>query len=150
MKNSKTKDSMKISEFYAFENKTELKLPLYLAGVSAGFPSPADDYIDKTLDLNEFLIEHPSATFFVRAVGDSMLDAGIQSGDILIIDRALEPSTGDVIIAMLNGEFLVKRIRIENSKIFLEAGNPDFETIEVDEEMNFEVWGVVSHVIHSL
>jgi len=139
----------KYLDIYRFKKSKKIKLPLFQAGVSAGFPSAADDYIDKKLDLNDFLIEHPSATFFVRAFGDSMADAGIHSGDILIVDRALEPSHRSVVIAFLDGEFLVKRVHMKSNKIFLEPENPDFASIEVGEEMDFEIWGVVTNVIHS-
>lgn len=123
-------------------------MPLYLTSISAGFPSPAEDYIDRRLDLNEFLIRHPAATFFVRVEGDSMIDAGIHSGDILIVDRALEPSDNKIVIAVLNGELTVKRIRKIKEKLYLTAENPDFKKVELTPEMGIEVWGVVSYVIH--
>ena len=141
---------MSIKEVFGFEQRTKKKLPLFLAKISAGFPSPADDYIDKKLDLNEFLIKHPAATFFVKVEGDSMLNAGIHSGDILIVDRALEPSDNKVVIAVLGGELTVKRIRKTNGKIYLAPENPDFSPIEVTPEMDVEVWGVVTHVIHEV
>lgn len=125
-------------------------LPFYLATVSAGFPSPAEDYIEKNLDLNEYLIKHPSATFFVRADGNSMSNAGIHSGDILIVDRALEPADNKIIIAVLNGELTVKRIRKVKDACYLVPEHDEYEPIAVTEEMDFQVWGVVTHVIHSL
>lgn len=139
-----------IAQIIPFEQKDTSELPLYSAQVSAGFPSPADDYIDKKLDLNEHLIRHPAATFFVRVAGDSMVEAGIHSGDLLIVDRALEPADGKVVIAALNGELTVKRIRKKDGKLYLIPENPDFQPIEVIPETNFEVWGVVVYVIHAL
>lgn len=126
----------------------KLELPLYLATVAAGFPSPADDFIDKSLDLNEHLIHHPEATFFVRVCGDSMQDAGIRSGDILVVDRAVEPAHNKIVIAALNGDLTVKRIRAQNGKLVLAPENPAFSPIEVGEEESFEIWGVVTYVIH--
>lgn len=139
-----------IAEIIPFEKRTDLGLPTYLARVSAGFPSPADDYIDKKLDLNEYLIRHPAATFFVRVAGDSMIGAGIRSGDLLIVDRALEATDHKIVIAALNGELTVKRIQKKKGKFFLVPENSHFEPIEITPEMNFEVWGVVTYVIHSL
>ncbi len=124
--------------------------PLFAGSVSAGFPSPADDYIEGKLDLNEYLIQHPAATFFVRADGDSMIDAGIHPGDILIVDRAIEPVDNSVVIAAVHGELTVKRIRKSGSKLFLVPENICYEPLEVTEEMDVEVWGVVTTVIHSL
>jgi len=137
-------------EILGFEPKKELRLPLYLASVAAGFPSPADDFIDKKLDLNEFLINHPAATFFVRVSGDSMRDAGLNDGDILVVDRALDPGGGKIVVAALDGELTVKRIRKQNGKLFLAPENPEFEPIEVGEEACFEIWGVVTYVIHKV
>jgi len=126
------------------------ELPLFSARVPAGFPSPADDYIDRALDLNEHLIRHPAATFFVRVSGDSMVGAGIHPGDILVVDRAEEPSHGKIIIAALNGELTVKRLSRHHDRIYLTPENPVYAPIEVTSEMQFEVWGVVVHVIHTV
>ena len=128
--------------------RSRLPLPLYLTPVSAGFPSPAEDYLDKALDLNELLIAHPAATFYVRASGDSMRDAGIHSGDILVVDRAVEPTHGRVVIAALDGELTVKRLRHTGGRLFLVPENPDYAPLEVSPEASFEIWGVVTFVIH--
>lgn len=141
-------DLTQVEEVWGFEGRTRLKIPLFTAKVSAGFPSPADDFIDKTLDLNEFLVAHPSATFFVRVAGTSMIDAGIHPGDILIVDRALDPVSGSIVIAVLDGEFLVKRFRKKGEQSFLVADNPAFKPIELTGDMTVEVWGVVTYVIH--
>ena len=130
--------------------RSRLPLPLYLAPVSAGFPSPAEDYLDKALDLNELLVAHPAATFYVRASGDSMRDAGIHSGDILVVDRAVEPTHGRVVIAALNGELTVKRLRHTGGRLFLVPENPDYAPLEVAPEASFEIWGVVTFVIHRI
>lgn len=141
---------LSVTQIYKCDTKSKEKLPLYLSPVKAGFPSPADDYLDKKLDLNEHLIKHPSATFFVKVKGDSMVQAGIQSGDILIVDRSLEPRDKKIVIAVVDGEFTVKRIRKRGSKLVLVAENNTFPEIEVTEQMDFEIWGVVIHVIHSV
>ncbi|MCK5394281.1 MAG: translesion error-prone DNA polymerase V autoproteolytic subunit, partial [Candidatus Omnitrophica bacterium] len=99
-------------------------------------------------DLNEFLIKHPASTFFVKVEGDSMIGAGIHSGDMLIVDRSLKPNSNKIIIAVLNGELTVKRIKIIKNKIYLVPENNDFQSTEVTEDMGFEVWGVVTQVIH--
>ena len=136
------------------ETATRLALPLFLAGVQAGFPSPADDFIDKRLDLNEHLIPHPAATFFVRAAGSSMLGAGIHDGDLLIVDRAEEARAGRVVIAAVHGELTVKRLERRGERLLLAPANPDYPPIDVTEAAEkgegFEVWGVVTHVIHKL
>src|SRR3989338_6758465 len=103
-----------------------LALPLYSSSVRAGFPSPADDYIEKHLDLNNYLIKHPAATFLVRAQGDSMLNAGIHDGDILVVDRSLEPGHGRIVIAALNGELTVKRLYRHQGEVKLVAENPEY------------------------
>ncbi len=129
---------------------TNRSLPLFLSKVRAGFPSPADDYLDKKLDLNEFLIKHPASTFFVKVKGDSMIKAGINSGDILVVDRSLEPKDKRVVVAVVNGEFTVKRVSKKRDKLFLLSENDAYAPIEIKEDMEFEIWGVVLHVIHSL
>lgn len=123
---------------------------MFEAGVSAGFPSPAADYEEGKLDLNELLIRHPAATFFVRAIGDSMVGAGIHSGDLLVVDRSIEPRDKSVVIAAINGELTVKRIRFRKKKIALEPENGNYPVQQINENMEFEVWGVVTSVIHKL
>lgn len=125
-----------------------MKIPLFSIPVKAGFPSPAEDYLEQNLNLNDYLIQHPAATFFVRVDGDSMLGAGIHRGDMLIVDRALEPAHGKIIIAVLNGEFTVKRVRLDGNRLFLEPENPHYHPIEILPGWDFQVWGVVTYVIH--
>ncbi len=127
-----------------------VELPLFLESVSAGFPSPADDYLERRLDLNEHLIKNPASTFFVRVNGDSMINAGIYTGDILVVDRSLDPKDGNIVIAVIDGELTVKRLSIGKNKIALLPENPKYKKIEITSEMNFEVWGVVRSVIHSV
>lgn len=130
------------------ENGNKIELPLYSHTVSAGFPSPADDYIECKLDLNEHLIQHPAATFFVRASGDSMKDAGIQSGDMLIVDRSLEATHGNIVIAAINGELTVKRLSRQAGCVQLLPANKNYQPIDITEEQDIIIWGVVTHVIH--
>jgi len=132
------------------DRSTNWARPLFLASVSAGFPSPAENYIEGRLDLNRHLIKHPAATFFVRVAGDSMIDAGIHPGDILVVDRALEPQDTNVVIAVIDGELTVKRISQRHGKLFLVPDNQAYQPLEILAEMEFEVWGVVTSVIHSL
>jgi len=123
---------------------------LFESRVSAGFPSPAADYEEDKLDLNKYLVKHPAATFFVRAIGDSMVGAGIHCGDLLVVDRSLEPKDKSVVIAVVNAELTVKRIRIRNKRIALEPENESYSVQQISEDTEFEVWGVVTSVIHAL
>ena len=135
-------------DIHSPDTTTRVELPLFLASVEAGFPSPARDDLEKKLDLNDLLIQHPAATFFVRAAGHSMQGAGIHDGDLLIVDRAVKPEDGKVVIAVINGEFTVKRIKIQKGKLWLMPENPSFAPIKVDTLADFQVWGVVTYVIH--
>ena len=136
--------------FYSVKNSNWNSVPFYQASVSAGFPSPAEDFMDLELNLQDYLIQHPSATFCVRVTGDSMIKAGISSGDVMIVDRSLEPKDGSIVLAVLNGEFTVKRIKKNKDQLLLIPENVKFAPIVVSEEMNFKVWGVVTHVVHQL
>lgn len=135
---------------FGYQAKGKLDIPLYMASIAAGFPSPADDFLDRKLDLNEHLIRHPAATFFVRVQGNSMIQAGIHSGDVLIVDRSLEPVDKKIVVAVVNGELTVKRLRRKKDRTFLAAENPEYKDIDVTPEMDFDIWGVVIHVIHSV
>jgi DNA polymerase V len=137
-------------EIFSCTTLKKLPLPLYLSKIRAGFPSPADDYKDKNLDLNDHFIKNPAATFFIKVSGSSMINAGIKSGDLLIVDRSLEPKDKKIVVAIINGEFTVKRIHKKGEKLFLAPENDNFAPIEIKEEMDFEVWGVVTSVIHSV
>jgi DNA polymerase V len=125
-------------------------LPLALSHVEAGFPSPADDYMEGALDLNEHVIKHPSATYFVKASGDSMIGAGIFNGDLLIVDRSLEASSGKVVIAEVDGQLTVKRLLKLDDSFSLQSENSSYPPIDLQEGNEVVVWGVVTHVIHDL
>lgn len=125
-----------------------LKLPLFGSKVAAGFASPADDHLERELDLNEYLIEHPAETFFVRVKGDSMQQAGIFDKDLLVVDRSLTPKNNDIVIAAVAGELTVKRLVVKLGKPWLYPANPNYKPIAVKEGSELYVWGVVVHAIH--
>ena len=130
--------------------RTPLRLPLASSTVAAGFPSPADDYIDVGIDLNEVLIRHPSSTFFLRVGGDSMVEAGIQDGDLLVVDRSLDARPGQVVVAVLDGAFTLKRLARHQGRLRLEAANSAYPPLELHQCGDVQIWGVAIHVIHSL
>ncbi|RAP34863.1 DNA polymerase V [Legionella quinlivanii] len=129
-------------------SSSRLTLPLYTCKVKAGFPSPADDYIEAHLNLNEFLIKHPSSTFLLTASGDSMKEAGIHNGDLLIVDSSLEATHGKIVIAAIDGELTVKRLSRLGGQVQLLPENPAFSAIDITENQDLVIWGVVTHVIH--
>lgn len=141
----------RVDDIKAFLKKEPLitECPLYSSRVRAGFPSPADDYIETHLNLNTHLIKHPSATFFVIASGDSMSNAGIFSGDMLIVDKSLEPQHGQIVIAALDGELTVKRLSCHAGKVQLLPANAQYQPIDITQEQSLVIWGVVTYVIHS-
>ena len=134
-------------DFYSANTTSELALPLVDGGIAAGFPSPAQDYIDLKIDLNKELIANPSSTFYGRVKGSSMQDAGILDGDILVIDKSIEPKDGDTAVCFIDGEFTLKYIKIEPDAIYLVPANSKFKPIKVTEENNFCIWGVVTYSI---
>lgn len=135
-----------IKEFVG--NGSLFKLPLYGCTVKAGFPSPADDYIETYLDLNSHIIKHPAATFFLTASGDSMINAGITSGDMLVVDRSIEPTHDKIVIAAINGELTVKRLSRTQGRIQLLSENKKYKPIDITDEQDLVIWGVVTYVIH--
>jgi DNA polymerase V len=135
---------------YTPDLSTKYCLPLFLNPVAAGFPSPATEFLDEYLDLNKHLIKQPASTFFLRVSGDSMLKAGIHPGDLLVVDRSLEPKDQHVVIAVVNGELVVKRFHRKEEKMFLLAENEDYAPLTITEAMDFSIWGIVTTVIHSL
>ena len=139
-----------IDAVYAPDLSTRYALPIFLGRLPAGFPSPADDYLEGKLDLNRHLIKHPAATFFVRVTGDSMIGAGIHSGDLLVVDRSLEPADKHVVVAVLDGELTVKRLFKQNQVLRLLPENLNYQPIEITQQQTIEIWGVVTSVIHSL
>ncbi len=139
-----------VKAIYIPDASVKSENPLFMIPVSAGFPSPADDYIEGKLDLNTHLVKNPAATFFVRVAGESMIGAGIYPDDILIVDRSLHPVDKKVVIAIIDGELTVKRMRIKDGDIYLVPENDLYTPVKIKKEMDFEVWGVVTSVIHSL
>jgi len=139
---------MEVEAPVPFAKRKALELPLFSAKVQAGFPSPADDHLERSIDLNEELIRNPASTFFVRVKGESMRDAGIHTGDILVVDRSLTPSDRRIVVAMIDGEFTVKRFRNLEGNVFLEAANDKFPRIELSGDQELVIWGVVAFVIH--
>ena len=131
-------------------NKGLYEVPMYSNKVAAGFPSPADDYLEDKIDLNQYLVKHPASTFLVRASGESMINAGIFPDDILVVDRSLKAEDGKVVIAVVDNELTVKRYRKRGKKILLEPENDDFDPIVNTDESEAFVWGVVTNVIHNL
>ena len=125
-------------------------LPLYLTPVEAGFPSPAEDYLEQRLDLHKHLVRHETATFFLRAHGESMLNAGIHDGDLLVVDRAIDAEHNKVVIAALDGELTVKRLVRRNGKVLLVPENPDYPEFDVTNREHVHIWGVVTYAIHAL
>lgn len=135
-------------DFYTADLTTELELPLAPTMLSAGFPSPAEDHLELKLDLNRALVSHPNATFYGRVKGSSMIEAGIEEGDILVIDKSLEPKDNDIAVCFLDGEFTVKRISRKEDGLYLVPANNEFRPVRICEESDFIVWGIVTYVIH--
>jgi len=135
-------------KFHAISKATPFKIPLMNSTITAGFPSPADDHLDLSIDLNEYLVKHPAATFYVRVQGDSMEDSGIHQGDLLIVDRAKSYAMGSIVLAVLDGEFAVKKLIKKNESLYLLSSNTAYQPIKIETESDFKVWGVVTYVIH--
>jgi DNA polymerase V len=131
----------------ALEQAVALPLPFVASRVCAGFPSPAEDHTEQPIDLNQELVRHPLSTFFVRVIGDSMSDAGIHAGDLLIVDKAMPASDSHIIVAIVNGEFCVRRLRITGAQVELHAARHGYPPITIAEGMDFEVWGRVTFII---
>lgn len=134
--------------FYSLDNVKLGEVPLFGNSVPAGFPSPAEDYLDMDLNLHEYLVQNPAATFCVRVVGDSMLEANIRSGDVMVVDRALDPVNNSIVLAVLDGDFTVKRIRKNKNDLYLMPANENYQPLKITKEMDFQVWGVVTFIIH--
>jgi len=135
-------------QFHAISKGSPFKIPLMSSTVTAGFPSPADDHLDLPIDLNEYLVKHPAATFYVRVQGDSMVDAGIHQGDLLIVDRAEPYTMGSIVLAVLDGEFTVKKLMEKNDSLYLLSSNTAYQPIKIETETDFKVWGVVTYIVH--
>ena len=133
-----------------FDSATKkFRIPLLNDSVSAGFPSPADDYTEENIDLNEHLISNPFSTFFLRVKGDSMINAGIKDKDLIIVDKSLIAKPGNIVIAMIDGEFTIKRLSIKNDELYLKAENHNYPDFRFKNHIDVQIWGVVIHSIHS-
>ena len=133
--------------FFLPDFESELKIPFIKEGVSAGFPSPAADFMETNIDLNKELSENPLATFYIKGKGNSMIDAGINDKDVLVVDRSLEPQNNKIAICFIDGEFTVKRILIEKESLYLVPENPNYPPIKITEENELIIWGIVTYVI---
>nr|WP_294931403.1 translesion error-prone DNA polymerase V autoproteolytic subunit [uncultured Flavobacterium sp.] len=133
--------------FFKPDFESEIQAPYIKEGVSAGFPSPAADFMEDTIDLNKELSENPLATFYIRVKGNSMIDAGISDKDVLVVDRSLEPQNKKIAICFIDGEFTVKRIQVEKDCMFLMPENSEYKPIKVTEENQLIIWGMVTYVI---
>ena len=135
---------------YSAETATELNIPITESGISAGFPSPADDFLDLSIDLNKELIKNAPTTFYGRVKGDSMQGAGFDDGDLLIIDKSLEPADGKIAVCFIDGDFTVKRIKIKKDCLWLVAENEKYSPIKVTADNDFVIWGMVTNLIKSI
>ncbi|WP_010136315.1 LexA family protein [Ochrovirga pacifica] len=136
--------------FYKYKSEGFVEVPFVEAGIKAGFPSPAADFEGKRISLDRELIKNETATFFARVDGDSMVDAGMANGDLLVVDRSLEPQDGKVAVCMLDGEFTVKRLRVTNEGVYLVPENSTFKEIKVEEDQELVIWGIVTYVVKSV
>lgn len=134
-------------EFYSAETASALALP-FAEAISAGFPSPAADYLEMSLDLNKELVSNPSATFYGRVKGSSMIDAGIHDGDILVIDKSLEPANNRKAVCFIDGQFTLKTLKVVKGEVWLKPENEKYPPIKVTPDNDFMVWGIVTHIIH--
>ncbi|MEY2869214.1 MAG: hypothetical protein RIR01_1697 [Bacteroidota bacterium] len=143
------KKNQKLS-FYKPDFESELRIPFIPDGVSAGFPSPGADFIENNIDLNKELSENPLATFYIKVKGNSMIDAGIEDKDVLIVDRSIEPQDNKIVICYIDGEFTVKRIKLEKDCLYLMPENSNYSPIKVTEENELIIWGIVTYVIKKM
>jgi DNA polymerase V len=139
-----------VAGFLDVESRTALRVPMMAWSAACGFPSSAEDYVDRPLDFNELLIEHPAATFAIRIEGDSMTGAGIFPGDIAVVDCAREPVNGSIVLALLDGAFTVKRYRVKDGAVWLQAENPGYSDLQITDGQSLEVWGVITRSIRML
>lgn len=136
--------------FYRPDFESDVRIPYIKEGVSAGFPSPATDFLGNDIDLNKELCKNPLATFYIKVKGNSMINAGISDKDILIVDRSLEPQNNKIAVCFIDGEFTVKRIKTEDNCLYLMPENPNYQPIKVTEENELVIWGMVTYVIKSM
>lgn len=136
--------------FFSVSNSSKTEIPLAESSISAGFPSPAEDFIDKSIDLNKIFIKNKDATFYARVKGDSMIDAGLNDGDLIIIDKSIDPQNNKIAVCFIDGEFTVKRIKIEKDCIWLVAANEKYKPIKVTKDNEFLIWGIVTTILKSV
>ena len=136
------------NEIINYRKSKKTKIKLYTTSISAGFPSPAEDHMDISLDINEYLVKHPSSTFYIYVKGDSMIDSGIFDGDLLIVDRSLEVKSNSVVVAVIDGDFTVKKIKKDSGNLYLIPQNKKYKPILLENNMDFQIWGIVTHTIH--
>lgn len=136
-------------DIYKADVDSHLPLPYADEGIQAGFPSPAQDHMNESIDLNREIVKHPASTFYGRVSGNSMIEEGIEPGDIIVIDRSLEPANGDLAVCCVDGEFTLKRISLQPNAVWLIPSNETFDPILVTPDCRFEIWGVVTHTIKS-
>lgn len=148
MKTKKSQASDTV-EIYSALTDSELERPMVSEGISAGFPSPALDFVDLAIDLNKYIIKHPSSTFYGRVKGQSMKDEGINDGDLLVIDKSLDPVNGKIAVCYIDGEFTIKKIALKKNGCWLMPANEKYEPIKVTADNDFVIWGIVTHVIKS-
>lgn len=134
-------------EFYTPDETQSLDIVLAQTGISAGFPSPADDFRDNKISLDSVLVKNKEATFYAKVSGQSMIGAGLDDGDLLVVDKSLEPEHNKIAVCFIDGEFTVKRLQVTKEGVFLLPANPAYEPIQVTEDNNFQIWGIVTHVI---
>ena len=137
-------------DLFSIIKNTQINTPVFLDSISAGFPSPATDYMENKLDLNEYLIKHPAATFIVKASGSSMVNADIYSGDLLIVDKSIKPKNNSIVIASIDGDLTVKRIKVSGKRSLLTSGNKDYVNVKINNESDIFIWGTVTKVIHNV
>lgn len=134
-------------EFYAPEDSSPLEIVLAQTGISAGFPSPADDFKEFKISLDRTLVKNKEATFYAKVSGQSMVGAGIDDGDLLIVDKSLEPKNNNIAVCFIDGEFTVKRLKISSGNVYLQPENASYKPIKITNDNDFQVWGIVTHVI---
>lgn len=139
-----------LATYFPIGQPSQVRVKLYEHHVPAGFPSPAADFTERTLDLNEFIVKRPASTFFVKVSGDSMQNAGIYEGDVIVVDKSLKAVHGNIVLAVVHGEFTVKRLHYVGKKVFLHPENEHYQPLEILPDMDFTVWGVVIHVLHKV